>query len=65
MKQKKPIQRKSIKLPKHLQNLNPYAAGIDIVSKSHFVAVPEGTATNSQCGSSQALPMTLNALLSG
>ena len=43
MKQKKPIKRKSIKLPKHLLNLNPYAAGIDIGSKSHFVAVPEGT----------------------
>jgi transposase len=43
MKQKKPNQRKSVKLPKHLQNLNPYAAGIDIGSKSHFVAVPEGT----------------------
>ncbi len=43
MKQKKPIKRKSVKLPKHLQNLNPYAAGIDIGSKSHFVAVPEGT----------------------
>ena len=43
MKQKKAIKRKSVKLPKHLQNLNPYAAGIDIGSKSHFVAVPEGT----------------------
>jgi len=43
MKQKKPNKRKSVKLPKHLQNLNPYAAGIDIGSKSHFVAVPEGT----------------------
>ncbi|HBA72254.1 MAG: hypothetical protein A2X82_02340 [Geobacteraceae bacterium GWC2_55_20] len=40
MKQKKQIKRKSINLPKHLQNLNPYAAGIDIGSKSHFVAVP-------------------------
>ena len=43
MKQKKPIKKKGVKLPKHLQNLNPYAAGIDIGSKSHFVAVPEGT----------------------
>ena len=30
-------------LPKHLQRLNLNAAGIDIGSKSHFVAVPEGT----------------------
>ena len=30
-------------LPKHLQQLNLFAAGIDIGSKSHFVAVPEGT----------------------
>jgi len=29
-------------LPKHLQRLNLYAAGIDIGSRSHFVAVPEG-----------------------
>jgi transposase len=29
-------------LPKHLQRLNLTAAGIDIGSKSHFVAVPEG-----------------------
>lgn len=32
-----------MKLPKHLQRLNLNAAGIDIGSKSHFVAVPEGT----------------------
>jgi len=30
-------------LPKHLQQLNLCAAGIDIGSKSHFVAVPEGS----------------------
>jgi len=30
-------------LPKHLQQLNLFAAGIDIGSKSHFVAVPEGS----------------------
>jgi transposase len=30
------------KLPKHLQHINKMAAGIDIGSKSHFVAVPEG-----------------------
>jgi len=32
-----------MQLPKHLQNINQYAAGIDIGSRSHFVAVPEGT----------------------
>jgi transposase len=32
-----------MKLPKHLEHINRYAAGIDIGSKSHFVAVPEGT----------------------
>jgi transposase len=31
------------KLPKHLQHINPHAAGIDIGSRSHFVAVPEGS----------------------
>jgi len=31
-----------MKLPKHLEHINRYAAGIDIGSKSHFVAVPEG-----------------------
>jgi transposase len=30
-------------LPKHLEHINRYAAGIDIGSRSHFVAVPEGT----------------------
>jgi transposase len=34
--------KKRLRLPKHLQHLNPNAAGIDIGSKSHFVAVPEG-----------------------
>ena len=44
MKQKKLLsKRKSIKLPKHLQQINAHAAGIDIGSRSHFVAVPEGT----------------------
>ena len=33
---------KNAQLPKHLQQLNLFAAGIDIGSKSHFVAVPEG-----------------------
>jgi transposase len=41
MKQKKPV-RKEMKLPKHLEHINRYAAGIDIGSRSHFVAVPEG-----------------------
>ena len=31
-----------MKLPKHLEHINRYAAGIDIGSRSHFVAVPEG-----------------------
>lgn len=31
-----------MKLPKHLQHINQYAAGINIGSRSHFVAVPEG-----------------------
>ena len=34
--------RNKAQLPKHLQQLNLFAAGIDIGSKSHFVAVPEG-----------------------
>jgi transposase len=33
-----------LKLPKHLQHINKMAAGIDIGSRSHFVAVPEGCA---------------------
>ena len=39
---KKPISTK--KLPKHLQHINKMAAGIDVGSKSHFVAVPPGCA---------------------
>jgi transposase len=34
--------KKKIRLPKHLEHINKMAAGIDIGSKSHFVAVPEG-----------------------
>ena len=34
---------KSVKLPQHLQHINLHAAGIDIGSRSHFVAVPEGS----------------------
>jgi len=43
MKQNKAHKRKGIKLPKHLQHINTNAAGIDIGSRSHYVAVPEGT----------------------
>jgi transposase len=42
MRQKKPNRGKAVKLPKHLRNINSHAAGIDIGSKSHFVAVPDG-----------------------
>lgn len=44
--QKNPLKSKKktnkISLPKHLEHINKMAAGIDIGSKSHFVAVPEG-----------------------
>lgn len=33
---------RQVKLPKHLEHINKMAAGIDIGSKSHFVAIPEG-----------------------
>lgn len=33
---------KVMNLPKHLEHINKMAAGIDIGSQSHFVAVPEG-----------------------
>jgi transposase len=42
MKQNKPSRKKNPKFPKHLQHLNQYAAGIDVGSRSHFAAVPEG-----------------------
>jgi len=42
MKQKKTLKKKPLRLPKHLVHLNTCAAGIDVGSKSHFVAVPEG-----------------------
>lgn len=38
---KNPLEKK-ITLPEHLEHLNIMAAGIDIGSNSHFVAVPEG-----------------------
>ena len=34
--------KKTVKLPAHLEHINIMAAGIDIGSASHFVAVPEG-----------------------
>jgi len=42
MKQKKMSKKKPVRLPKHLVHLNACAAGIDVGSKSHFVAVSEG-----------------------
>lgn len=42
MQQKKSYRQRTAKFPKHLQQLNHYAAGIDVGSRSHFVAVPEG-----------------------
>lgn len=42
MRQKKRNRGKAVKLPKHLRHINAHAAGIDIGSRSHFVAVPEG-----------------------
>src|SRR5580692_12794913 len=41
-KKKVPQGKTAIKLPKHLEHINKMAAGIDIGSRSHFVAVPEG-----------------------
>lgn len=41
-KSKKKVYRKEIKLPQHLEHINKMAAGIDVGSKSHFVAIPEG-----------------------
>jgi len=43
MKKTKPPSKRSAKLPKHLLHLNQHAAGIDVGSRSHFVAVPDGT----------------------
>ena len=41
-KKKVPQGKTAIKLPKHLEHINKMAAGIDVGSASHFVAVPEG-----------------------
>lgn len=38
--------KRKMQLPKHLQRLNLNAAGIDIGSRSHYVAVPEGADDN-------------------
>jgi len=43
MSAKKQKKSKTVNLPKHLQHINVHAAGIDVGSRSHFVAVPEGT----------------------
>lgn len=43
MRVRKGIKHGKMKLPQHLQHINPCAAGIDIGSRSHFVAVPEGS----------------------
>ncbi len=42
MSARKLSQEKRMKLPKHLKHINLHAAGIDVGSRSHFVAVPEG-----------------------
>ena len=42
MKRNKLLKKVGMTLPKHLQHINVHAAGIDIGSRSHFVAVPEG-----------------------
>ncbi len=43
MSARKTSKTKRSNLPKHLQHINSRAAGIDIGSRSHFVAVPEGS----------------------
>ncbi len=48
-------------LPKHLQCLNLNAAGIDIGSKSHFVAVPVGT---DDCSSLQITKANISRIIS-
>jgi len=42
MNKKKPLKKKLVRLPKHLEHINAYAAGIDVGSRSHFVAIPVG-----------------------
>ena len=43
MHTRKPPKARKMKLPKHLQHINPHAAGIDVGGRSYFVAVPEGS----------------------
>lgn len=38
---KRQAKKRAHKFPKHLKHLNQHAAGIDVGSRSHFVAVPE------------------------
>jgi len=40
---KNSFKEEDVNLPKHLKHINLHAAGIDIGSRSHFVAVPEGS----------------------
>ena len=47
MRPRKLPKTRKMKLPKHLQHINPHAAGIDVGSRSHFVAVPEGSCEQS------------------
>ena len=42
MKNKPSPDRARKRLTKHLDQINLYAAGVDIGSESHYVAVPEG-----------------------
>jgi transposase len=42
MKRKKAGKSRGMKLPKYLEHINRYAAGIDVGSRTHFVAIPEG-----------------------
>ena len=43
MRVRKTFRSRKPKLPKHLEHINPHAAGIDVGSRSHFVAVPPGS----------------------
>ena len=47
MSVKKQKKSKTVKLPKHLRHINIHAAGIDVGSRSHFVAVAEGASDSS------------------
>jgi transposase len=43
-KSKRSNAKAAVRLPKHLEHINIMAAGIDVGSKSHYVALPEGCA---------------------